>query len=820
MVVPDEKSLLYKFFAKWEEINPTIILGWNIDYFDNPYLYFRAKRVMGANFAKKLSPLGYIKKTRPNEFGQIGIKIAGVSSLDCMRLYKKFTFGEKSSYSLDNIAKAELGRGKVEYEGNLQTLYETDPVKFVEYNITDVDLVVEIESKKDLVGQVLGICHKGHVPYEDIYYSSKYLEGAALCFMRQIDVIAPLKKPKAKFECSNYIARGATKIMFDDNVNKNVPGSGMLKIVKSKSSEFIVHYTHWTGDTMYLSEPLDQPILPEYEIKIGLPGAYVKEPVPGRYNWFYDLDLTSLYPSIIMSLNISPETKVGRFLDWNGMDYVQNSVRTYKLKVGSKTTTMTHIEVREYLESNRYLIAANGVHYIHPDVQKGFLPTILEKWFDERVEYKNLMKKYGKLGDTEKEKYYHMKQLVAKVLLNSFYGVLGLPSFRFYDLDNAEAITLTGQQLIKFTAKMGNYYYQNKLGNKDEPVIYTDTDSIFVLAKPMLDRFHPDLDLERIPTMLDGDIDMKTYSQKLVDYLGGGKVLEDKLITNSDKVIPLKAVKIWYDKKFDYPTINHEMNIADAIIGIADGTQKFLNESYDTYAKRFHNTESHRFDIKQELVSKSGFWVKKKRYCQWVINAEGTPADYLDVKGLDVVRSNFPRAFRDFMEEILKDILYGMSKEDLVDKILDFKKQFPKIPILDIMFPTSVKDFTKYIDDDEFDEDVLFGGREKGATGSAKSVLNYNELLVELKFKDNQPISNGDKIKWTYLKGHNPYRIDSLALKGFDDPVALEKYVKDYIDYEKIYEKTLKTKLDAFFKSLAWGSVPSTRLNNQFFKFN
>lgn len=814
-----ETDLLTKFFVKWEEINPTIVTGWNIDYFDNPYMYYRTKRVLGSKFANRLSPIRKIRKNRPNRFGQSSITIAGISSLDSMRLYKKFTFGEKPSYALDYISNLELNRGKVEYSGSLQQLYETDPDKFIEYNVIDVELVVDIESKKDLIGQVLGICHKGHVPYEDIYYSSKYLEGASLTFMKRIGIVAPAKKKKYSLELQDIHAKGDMIIKMSNKIDDQIPGAGFLKIIKSKSSDFEIKFKKWDKDTFYLEEPLPETVYPKYEVKLGLPGAYVKEPTPGLYDWLYDLDLTSLYPSIIMTLNISPETKVGKILDWNAHDYVKSIDRTYQLQIGRKTETKTFEEIKDFLKSTKYKIAANGVFYKHPDEQKGFLPTILEKWFDERAEYKTEMKKYGKLGDSDKEKFFHMKQLVAKVLLNSFYGVLGLQSFRFHDIDNAEAITLTGQQLIKFTSQMANYYYTNQLGKSDEYVIYTDTDSIFVLAEPMVKKLYPELDLNRSKTTMEIH-DTDSWISDLVTYLGGGKILDDKVELVSGKIIPKKALNLWIDKKLDHESVAHEMKVTEAIIDIASKTQTFINKSYDTYASRFHNSDSHRFDIKQELVSKSGFWVAKKRYCQWVVNSEGTPADELDVKGLDVVRSNFPKAFQIFMKGILNDILRGMTKEDMVDKILNYKRDLSKLPLYDIMTPGSINDYTKYIDEDSIDQGTLFSGRLKGATAAAKATMNHNDLIEDMKLKHVAPIMNGDKIKWCYLKSHNPYRLESLALKGYDDPDQLVEYIKDYIDYSSIYDSQLKKKLDAFFEALNWGSVPVNRLKNKFFTFH
>jgi DNA polymerase elongation subunit (family B) len=178
------------------------------------------------------------------------------------------------------------------------------------------------------------------------------------------------------------------------------------------------------------------------------------------YKWIYDLDLTSLYPSIIMSLNISPETKIGVIQDWD---------ETCLLKQEPVSVTFTDgtyaQNVKQWLTDNAYTVASNGA--VYQTEKRGFLPTILEKWFDERVEYKDKRDEF-EVG-SESYKFYDALQLTQKVLLNSFYGVLGLKTFRFHDLDNAGAITSTGQSIIKFTAKVINSHYAKEItAAKDE----------------------------------------------------------------------------------------------------------------------------------------------------------------------------------------------------------------------------------------------------------------------------------------------------------------------------------------------------------------
>jgi len=113
----NEKDLLTRFINKFAEIQPTVITGWNTDGYDVPYLMGRCKKVLGAQAIKKFSPAGIVEQTKSGKW-----KIFGVSSLDYIKLYKNFTYTELPNYRLDTVAKKELDRGKVEYDGDLDTL--------------------------------------------------------------------------------------------------------------------------------------------------------------------------------------------------------------------------------------------------------------------------------------------------------------------------------------------------------------------------------------------------------------------------------------------------------------------------------------------------------------------------------------------------------------------------------------------------------------------------------------------------------------------------------------------------------------------------
>ena len=150
-------AVLADFIDHWKECDPDIITGWNVRFFDLPYLYNRIKSVLGEKEANQMSPWG---KVRPREIYVGGRKkeffeFDGITTLDYYDLYDKFTFTKRESYKLEYIASVELGEGKVSYEdyGTITDFYRKNFQKFMEYNVRDVDIVVELENKLRLIEQ-------------------------------------------------------------------------------------------------------------------------------------------------------------------------------------------------------------------------------------------------------------------------------------------------------------------------------------------------------------------------------------------------------------------------------------------------------------------------------------------------------------------------------------------------------------------------------------------------------------------------------------------------------------------------------------------
>ena len=689
-----EEELLLAFLQKWEEVNPTIITGWNIDFFDVPYLYHRISNVLGKQEAKRLSPIGrvYFNKQRSRYF------IAGVSSLDYFALYKQFTSNDQSSYTLDFISRTELGEGKVENPyGTLDEFRKKDLGGFIKYNLVDTVLVKKLDEKLNFLELVRGICHKGHVPYESVIYASRWIEGAMLVYLKKLNIVAPSKNPK----------------------NRDLMDGGTTSFS----------------------------------------GAYVKEPIVGKYEWLYDLDFTSLYPSIVMTLNISPETKVGKIDGWDAETFLNDKSGEYFGHIGNDEGTLSGTQLDKLMKTYDYAISSNGVLYRKD--KKGIIPQILEEWIKDKDNYDKLMKQYGHKGDKEKSEYYKQRRTISKVMLNSVYGVLGLPVFRFYDIDNAAAVTTTGVSLIQYSEKIANYYYNTTLETRDKDyVIYIDTDSLYLKAKPLIEKLYPDIDA------------------------------------------------------------NDESQISKSMLHIVETVQQYLNNSFNLFCEKFLNiTGEHNFDIKQEIIGRSGLWVAKKRYAIWITNESGVEKDEMMYKGLDVVRSSFPISFKIFLKELLTNILKNVPHDDIDTTVVNFKNAIRTLSIDDIAVPTSVKGVNKYGTKSR-DKSKIFSNWIKGTPNHVKAAISYNEFLEFHKLDmAHVKILNSEKIKWVYLKT-NPFGMDSVAIRGYDDPPELYEFILKYIDRNKMFEHILESKISDLYGALGW-EIPSIEQKTieKFFEF-
>jgi DNA polymerase elongation subunit (family B) len=250
----DEADMLRKFVEAWEKLSADVVTGWNIEFFDIPYLINRISRIVGRKYAERLSPWGILEEKMIyfNGKDQQSYAPVGVSIIDYMQAYKKFSFKNEESYKLDHIAKVVLDAQKLDYSeyGSLHQLYLKDFQKYVEYNVHDTDLIDRLEDKLGFIKQIILIAYIAKVNYPNSFTSVRLWDSII----------------------HNYL------------MSKNI-------VVNPGGDKKSTHQ---------------------------IAGGYVKHPMPGQYPWVVSFDLNSLYPHLIMQYNISPETLVkssGVFID-------------------------------------------------------------------------------------------------------------------------------------------------------------------------------------------------------------------------------------------------------------------------------------------------------------------------------------------------------------------------------------------------------------------------------------------------------------------------------------------------------------------------
>ncbi len=704
---PHEHDLLYAFLNLWEQLDPTIVTGWNSEYFDVPFLYYRIENQLGANQAIRLSPLKKVK------FGQYvndsPVELAGLNHLDYMLLFKKYNAKQEPSYRLGDIGEKYAKLSKIEYEGNLDRLFTEDINKFIEYNIRDVEILIELEKRFKFIELTVAICHLCHVPYDNIYLSTMLNDGAILTYLKRQGIVSPNKPTTTR------------------------------------------------------------PAL--YDIKEEYAGGYLKDPVPGLYEWVIDLDFTSLYPSIIRSLNIGIETYVGRIVNndkydnqWTLGDLKQMDPKqmiTIERLKDDKTTNQSQTTVEQiisFIEKGDILVAASGAMF-RTD-KSSVVCDVLTDWFNKRVEYKNLMKQAYKSGDAVKGEFYNRRQHAYKIKLNDVYGCYAINGWRYTDGHKliSKAITLTGQRVTQESIKFVNKWMNKELGTTDKDYVVTsDTDSLFIECK--------DLVLQRYP-------ETKTKDEYI-----------------------------------------------KAVLEIATEIQKAANDNIDKVTREYFNVKErpHYFELKQEVIIERGYFAGKRRYAMYIVNKEGVTVDELDMKGLDLMKSNMTPMYSKFGEKLIQDIMFGKPKSDIDQQIIDFKKHVKTIPIAELAKPTGVKQVSSYIERKPGIGEI-FSTLKLKCPINTKAAIWYNDLLRFKKLDKQYPcFTEGDKMKYIQLKD-NPYRIDVIGFTG-KDPEFISQFIDQYADRDEGFEATLMNKLVGIYEDLGWDFPSMHEKASKFFKF-
>ena len=425
----DEWTLCKTFLKDWQDNYPDVVSGWNIDYFDIPYLVNRFNRILGEDETKKLSPWNNVwERTFVHKGQQKRVyNMTGIAALDYIELYRWYAPAGKSqeSYSLNHISSVELDETKLSYDeyDNLHQLYKLNYQKFIEYNIKDVELIVQLEDKLKLIELALTLAYDTKTNYEDVFAQTRMWDSLIYSYLLEKNIVVPPKE------------------------------------IQKKDSAF--------------------------------EGAYVKDPQVGMHNWVASFDLDSLYPHLMMMYNISPETLVERDDYTDEMrKIIMDGVSVENLLAQKvKTNAIKDVTITpngQFFRTNIQGFLPKMLEEMYEDRKK--FKKLMLKCKQEYIDEKDPRKKeeIGKLVAR-----YNNLQLAKKVSLNSAYGALGSQYFRFYDLRMALGVTLAGQLSIRWIENKINLY-MNKLlkTNGQDYVIASDTDSIYLRLGGLVDKVY------------------------------------------------------------------------------------------------------------------------------------------------------------------------------------------------------------------------------------------------------------------------------------------------------------------------------------------
>jgi DNA polymerase elongation subunit (family B) len=556
----DEYELFQKFIEFWESDYPEIVSGFNCEFFDIPYLVRRISRVLSEADAKRLSIWKSIRERK--------VKVEKTNR-------EEYVYDLAGIACLDFLALFKKFSGKKLENNRLETVAQ----------------------------EILGETKLDHSQYET--FSDFYTQDFNT-FTRYNIIDCELI---SKLEDSLGLIGLAIAMAFDTRVNFDDV------FFQSRMWDSII-YNFLKRENICIPQRKEVTLKTEK-----FKGAYVKETQVGKFNYVVTYDVHSLYPSIIRTFNISPETLVPKRNSEVSVDTILNET---------------------FSNTTEFSVCANGSMYSKSF--QGFLPTLMEKLYKDRTVYKKMMlaakAEYEKNPNPEIKKkitVYNNYQNVKKTVLNSAFGTLGCEYFRYYDLRNAEAITYTGQAVIKLLEKKMNAFLNKIAGTETfDFAIAMDTDSIMINFEPIIERIFSNKNVEM---------------SKVIDFM--------------DKVCATKV-------------------------------QECIDQSFREICDTLGAYEL-QLSMKREKLCSSGLWVAKKNYIMNVWDNEGIRYSEPEViiSGISAIKSSTPAYCRTKIREAINIILNGTNK-DIINFIGNCKKEFFKLTPEEVSSPKSVSNVNKY----------------------------------------------------------------------------------------------------------------------------
>ena len=627
----NEVGLLKEFLKEIEDSDA--IIGWYSNFFDTPYIGKRLER-LGKKYFDRLSFDGANppKYRSVEQYGKENwtLDISGRIAADYLELYKKFEQYKKPSYKLSSIADEVLpDLPKLQYEGSLADLYRKDFAFFVRYNFRDTEILKGFEEKLGYVELANGMCHEATGQFNHV--------------------------------------------------------TGTLKIAELS----LINYCHYEENKNIIVNDNEMHVL-DKKIK----GALVTLPQVGMFDNSAAIDIRSLYPFSMISVNISPETLFGQFFEeekaFEEIKKRSDTLLTLKTEDGA-TQELKASEWRTVLSENNYSVSGFGTVFSQHKV--GIIPNILLRWFSLRAEYQKMKKQAIEDGNDDKAKYYDRLQYIYKIKLNSLYGALSNPFFRFFNVNAAESTTGTGRAILRHQCAE----------------VVKILDGEYLLPLPM----------ERM-------------KGKEVEH-GEGYTSEYSAIYSDTDSVYFKT---------------HAKDKDEAII-IADRVSELVNASFKPFMQDSFLCNPGYDDYIQcerEIISDRGIYIDKKRYILHLTDVDGESVDKLKVMGIDTKRTTMPppvaKKLNSFIDRLLKKDDWEVIKKDIVD----YKEELlHPTNIMSIGLPKGINNLEMYT------ASFLKDPKNTKLPGHVAAAIHWNKQLAERNDKVSIPIMSGMNIKVFYL---------------------------------------------------------------------
>ena len=704
-----ERDLLWNFLEFYRKDPPDILSGWNSETFDIPYIINRLENLFGEDVRNMISPMNeelrrpvYARQFR-GAFGQDQVKyvVEGIAMIDYLDVYKTFSMGMRDSYKLDSIG---------EYEG---------VGRKIDTNNTNLATLADKDWKTFVDYNI-----------QDVTLLAKLDEK--LQFLSLVRMLS-------------YI--GLTPFNAALGTISTVNGRAIIEARRQDPPRVIPTFIKDVSRTE------------KFE------GAYVSEPQRGFQDNIISFDANSLYPSVMITLNLSPETKFGEITH-------TDDEHIYVRSINNEDFTFTKPNFVKWIQKNKIAVTKAKKLFMQKD--KGIFPAISEHFYKiRRVKKDNMLAMSKELADL-KNKITRLKdpakieatqkridelpgrinsakiyQLTLKILINRIYGYFGNKHSQMGDADIARSITLTGQEVIKQSnVILRNYIKENTDLTDDDlkakdPILYNDTDSSYCTISPLIEKMGID--------------------------------------------------KLWYEG--DSPATDNII-VKPEIYELVQNIEDYLNVHIEQWARTSLNTLDPRFVFKRESICDRGLFLQKKRYVLHKLDDEGTPCNAFKYTGVEVVRTTMPNAIKPHVKNIIESMIMTEDEKKTNGMLSDLYEKFASLPIEDIAFVMGIKNYEKY--------SIKASGLSigKGTPIHVKSSIFYNELLEEFNLSGiHETIGSGDKVRYFYVQQPNKYGCTSLAFKYNLPEEFKERFL---IDYEKMFTKIIYQVFERCYEAVNW----------------